>query len=617
MLAHCAQTVEDDTSVPNAAPPAARGRASEEGIKKNPVAGDTEDGNYSRKDKSLGLLCDKFLQEYSSSAEVPIVHSRLYACAVQEASPPLRLVCLCKYRAVNRGPTSPVLKRMMHGETQVCLDAAAKRLGVERRRIYDIVNVLESVEVVSRKAKNRYIWYGVTRLPQALQRQYMLGPPENDKSSDDDDESDKEGDAPKAPALPVPSKRTSRREKSLGVLSQKFVRLFLHAQCGVVSLESAARRLMDESSIDENRLKTKIRRLYDIANILCSLNLIEKTHLADGSRKPAFKWKYPCKHLGLESAPDGVAGLKLEGYVDRAGKRSGSDGLGGPSKKSKKDSKKRSGSGLSSAAMLPSSMPSMGSPLVGGAVHPALMMSLLNSMNATSTGKEAAAGAAGAQTGLAGMVDSPKDMQAYMQAYFAQMAGMQSMLSQLATTNKPPDGEGLKDDAKAEGKDLAKDAGKEAKDAAAALAGAAGAGGDLSLTSYLQMMMAWMSQFQAAGTTSPEKGGTGTGVTPPPPPPPGGAPPAEAADGSAAAALSAGIDPNSASSFMPSMDLATLQHAATMWQMMAAGMPLACAQMNLACQVRRRVVLRLGLTSCNDRWCAIGWCRGSPSRNCC
>ena len=72
MLAHCAQTVEDDTSVPNVAPPAARGRTSDEGIKKS-LAADTEDGNYSRKDKSLGLLCDKFLQEYSSSAEVPVV----------------------------------------------------------------------------------------------------------------------------------------------------------------------------------------------------------------------------------------------------------------------------------------------------------------------------------------------------------------------------------------------------------------------------------------------------------------------------------------------------------------------------------------------------------------
>jgi hypothetical protein len=73
MLAHCAQTVEEET-VPAVAPPAARARTIDEGIKKGPGAGgedhDSNDGNYSRKEKSLGLLCDKFLQEYSSAAEV-------------------------------------------------------------------------------------------------------------------------------------------------------------------------------------------------------------------------------------------------------------------------------------------------------------------------------------------------------------------------------------------------------------------------------------------------------------------------------------------------------------------------------------------------------------------
>ena len=55
-----------------------------------------------------------------------------------------------------------------------------------------------------------------------------------------------------------------------------------------MSLDTAARILLGDSQ-DDAKLKTKIRRLYDIANILCSLHLIQKVHLAN-SRKPAFLW---------------------------------------------------------------------------------------------------------------------------------------------------------------------------------------------------------------------------------------------------------------------------------------------------------------------------------------
>lgn len=50
----------------------------------------------------------------------------------------------------------------------------------------------------------------------------------------------------------------------------------------------------------------KVRRLYDIANVLRSLKLIEKVHVtAERGRKPAFEW------VGPEEFPQvkGITGL--------------------------------------------------------------------------------------------------------------------------------------------------------------------------------------------------------------------------------------------------------------------------------------------------------------------
>jgi hypothetical protein len=67
MLAHCAKTVEEEM-VPAVAPPAARAR--DEGSSKALTPGGQDNDGCSRKEKSLRLLCDKFLQEYSSAAKV-------------------------------------------------------------------------------------------------------------------------------------------------------------------------------------------------------------------------------------------------------------------------------------------------------------------------------------------------------------------------------------------------------------------------------------------------------------------------------------------------------------------------------------------------------------------
>lgn len=42
------------------------------------------------------------------------------------------------------------------------LDKVEVQLDVERRRIYDIVNIFESLKVVKKSSKNKYIWRGLS-----------------------------------------------------------------------------------------------------------------------------------------------------------------------------------------------------------------------------------------------------------------------------------------------------------------------------------------------------------------------------------------------------------------------------------------------------------------------
>jgi len=274
---------------------------------------------YSRKDKALGLLAQKLISYYEYQTREH--RSRISGADLHHNQP---LIVLS-------------------------IDQTASHLGVERRRIYDIINILEALDIVSKKGKNVYWWHGIDGLIITFQRmqkeaivkdgEFKSDALENKIVTQKDidaageigpsffernDEKSAEPVKAYSAMLKEGLKDASRRKNtfgSLGTLSKKFLQLYLVGY-DILSLGDATERLLGEEcvstdnsksttnsnkdeKIDESNKKrsseevkgwkTKVRRLYDIANVLVSIGIIEKTATTHAVHGNIMKSKKPRK----------------------------------------------------------------------------------------------------------------------------------------------------------------------------------------------------------------------------------------------------------------------------------------------------------------------------------
>jgi len=222
----------------------------------------------------------------------------------------------CKTLTKNNNPQ----KNFDEDSSCILIDITASVLNVEPRRIYDVVNILESIDVVSRRRKKTYTWNGTDHLPLVfarLQRHAAsLWPHDAHQNQITITDFNINISNNEERQQHMQYLKPHETKNSLSKLTQSFLQIFL-VGIKVVSLPFAVRKLSlcdnnnddtvvdldDDDAIsvnskrshssntpdlkkDKSKFKTKLRRLYDIANCMSSLGIISKV---DPNHSPTTK----------------------------------------------------------------------------------------------------------------------------------------------------------------------------------------------------------------------------------------------------------------------------------------------------------------------------------------
>ncbi|KAI6197137.1 hypothetical protein M3Y94_01189000 [Aphelenchoides besseyi] len=254
----------------------------------NDDSGAASGSTHSRKEKSLGILCGRFLDTMGQS---------------------------------------------IRNGSDIHLETVAKEMSTEKRRIYDIVNVMEALEAMSKTNKSYYRWNTLAALPQLMynlkKEAEMNDLPRRiknvegamcsftelgagsreavgsvmDESNGSLTDSSVDGRCTSElrrtkSNLTASSLRDRNGKNSLAQLCRRFLMVLL---CNPddkrkVSLDVASTVLIKEPESEgyDPPSRSRCRRLYDIANVLVAMKLIKKVHYLFGTKKiPLFLYCGP------------------------------------------------------------------------------------------------------------------------------------------------------------------------------------------------------------------------------------------------------------------------------------------------------------------------------------
>ncbi|VIO93604.1 Uncharacterized protein BM_BM4234 [Brugia malayi] len=271
------------------------------GTQQNSGNGEEANNGFPRKTKTLGLLCRKFFLK--------------------------------------------VLEYVESGDDKINLETIACSMEVEKRRIYDVVNVMEALGAMEKSHKSFYTWKGLDNLPstlhtlkmeankegiyekvlmtQHIMTRFMEIPNRNGNisasvsdagpSHTSDDNSfaieeqtnslENNDSANVLSRQPGSKKKENKRQRGLNSLTYLCRYFFKILIVGLdyqsdykVSLDVASTILIKDPEIDGCKPpdRSRCRRIYDVANVLISLRLIERRMFTFGTKKiPLFVYCGP------------------------------------------------------------------------------------------------------------------------------------------------------------------------------------------------------------------------------------------------------------------------------------------------------------------------------------